>query len=383
MKVDIVIIGAGMAGAAAAFHLARADLNTDSRCGERIILLEGEAQPGYHSTGRSAALYEPCLGNATVRAFNVASAKFLNFPPAGFADRPLMSRRGELTIADEARRDALDQVLALDGLGGHEIREIAAGQARAMIPILRPDQIRWAAYEPDVMDMDVNAIHQGFLKGFSARGGRLLRDAPVRGIERRPRGWRIEAGAESFEADIVVNAAGAWADDVAVLAGLAPLGLQPKRRTAAILPAPEGLDIHGWPVFGVAGEPGYFKPEAGKLLVSPGDATPVPPQDVQPEELDVAHLVDWFESRTTLTVRRVERRWAGLRTFAPDNSPVLGEDPAAPGFWWLAGQGGYGIMMAESLARSLARLMLQGELPEDLRVLGVTAAAVAPHRLRG
>ena len=178
------------------------------------------------------------------------------------------------------------------------------------------------------------------------------------------------------------SAAGAWADTVAVLAGLAPLGLQPKRRTAAILPAPEGLDIHGWPAFGVAGEHGYFKPEAGKFLVSPGDATPVEPQDVQPEELDVAILVDWFETRTSLTVRRVERRWAGLRTFAPDNSPVLGEDPAAAGFWWLAGQGGYGIMMAESLARSLAALMAGGELPEDIRALGVDIPAIDPGRFR-
>jgi D-arginine dehydrogenase len=377
MKVDIAIIGAGMAGAAAAYHLANARGD-----GERIVLLEGESQPGYHSTGRSAALYEPGLGNATVRAFNVASARFLSAPPQGFAERPLMTRRGELTIADEAHRADLDQVLALDGLGGHAIREISAEQALAMIPILRADQIRWAAHEPDVMDMDVNAIHQGFLRGFAARGGKLLCDAPVRRLERRLGGWRIEAGAAFFEADIVINAAGAWADTVAALAGLAPLGLQPKRRTAAILPAPDGLDIHGWPALGVAGEHGYFKPETGKFLVSPGDATPVEPQDVQPEELYVAILVDWFETRTSLTVCRVERRWAGLRTFAPDNSPVLGEDPAASGFWWLAGQGGYGIMMAESLARSLAALMGRGDLPEDLRALGVTPAAVAPQRLR-
>lgn len=376
MKSDILIIGAGMAGAAAAYELAGAG-------GRSVILLEGESRPGYHSTGRSAALYEPGFGNPTVQAFNVASADFLKSPPPGFAERPLMTRRGEINICDGDHRADLDRVLALDGLGGHEIREISPERALAMIPILRPAQIRWAASEPDVMDMDVNAIHHGFLRGFAARGGRLLCDAPVRRIERRQGGWRLEAGAEIFEASIVVNAAGAWADSVAGLAGVAPLGLQPKRRTAAILPGPEGFDIHDWPVLGVAGEDAYFKPEAGKLLVSPGDATPVEPHDVQPEELDVAILVDWFESKTTMTVRRVERRWAGLRTFAPDGSPVLGEDPMAPGFWWLAGQGGYGIMMAESLGRSLARLMLRADLPEDVRALGVTPAAVAPHRLRG
>ena len=378
MKPEIVIIGAGMAGAAAAYALVQAGSD-----GSRIVLLEGEAQPGYHSTGRSAALYEPALGNETVRAFNVASARFLTSPPTGFAERALMTRRGELTAADGAQRDELDRLLALDGLGGHEIREIPAERALAMLPILRPDRVRWAAFEPEVMDIDVNALHQGFLKGFAAAGGKLICNAPVGRIERRQGCWHVEAGDQTFTAEIVINAAGAWADSIAVRAGLAPLGLQPKRRTAAILPAPEGMDIHAWPVFGVAGEPGYFKPESGKLLVSPGDATPVEPQDVQPEELDVAILVDWFETQTTLPVRRVERRWAGLRTFAPDNSPVLGEDPAAPGFWWLAGQGGYGIMMAESLARSLARLLRKGDLPEDVRALGVDPAAIGPQRLRG
>ena len=378
MKSDILIIGAGIAGAAAAYELAGARVG-----GGRVILLEGESQPGYHSSGRSAALYEPVLGNATVRAFNVASAGFLASPPPGFADHPLMIRRGELTISDGDHRADLGAILALDGLGGHEIREVSSERALAMIPILRPALIRWAAYEPDVMDMDVNAIHQGFLKGFAARDGQLLCDAPVRRIERRRGCWRLEAGPEVFETNIIVNAAGAWADSIAGLAGLAPLGLQPKRRTAAILSGPEEVDIQDWPVLGVAGEDAYFKPEAGKLLVSPGDATPVEPQDVQPEELDVAILVDWFESKTILTVRRVERRWAGLRTFAPDDRPVLGEDPTAPGFWWLAGQGGYGIMMVESLARSLAGLMLQGDLPEDVRTLGVSPAAIAPQRLRG
>jgi D-arginine dehydrogenase len=377
MKTDIAIIGAGMAGAGAAFALAQS-----RGSGSGILLLEAESQPGYHSTGRSAALYEPALGNAIVRAFNVASGAFLNAPPPGFAERPLMSRRGELTIADGDQRAALDELLALDGLGGHEIREIPAEKALAIVPILRPALVRWAAFEAEVMDMDVNAIHQGFLRGFASRGGRLLCDAPVRRIDRQDNGWRLEAGSETIEADMIVNAAGAWADRIAVMAGLPPVGLQPKRRTAAILPAPEGIDTHAWPVFGVAGEAGYCKPESGKLLVSPGDATPVDPQDVQPEELDVAILVDWFETKTTESVRRVERRWAGLRTFAPDNSPVLGDDPSAPGFWWLAGQGGYGIMMAESLARSLASLMQRGELPEDLRALGVSPAAVSPLRLR-
>jgi D-arginine dehydrogenase len=376
---NVAIIGAGMAGAAAGYVLAQSRGNA-----EKIILIERESQPGYHSTGRSAALYEPALGNATVRAFNAASGAFLSLPPTGFADRPLMSRRGELTVADADtdQRAELDRMLALDGTAGHVIRAISAAEAMAMVPILRPELVTFACHEPDVMDMDVNALHQGFLRGFAAAGGKLVCNAGIERIERTGQTWRILAGGETLQARGIVNAAGAWADEIAALAGVARIGLQPKRRTAAILPAPDGYDIHDWPVFGVAGEPGYFKPESGKLLVSPGDATPVDPQDVQPEELDVAILVDWYETKTTQTVRRVERRWAGLRTFAPDNAPVLGEDTGARGFWWLAGQGGYGIMMAESLGRSLTSLMNHGELPADLRSLGVTPAAVSPARFR-
>ena len=177
MKCDILIIGAGMAGASAGYALAGA-LGPASR----IVLLEGESQPGYHSTGRSASLYEPGFGNATVRAFNIASALFLRSPPAGFSESPLMTPRGEITVADQDHRVELDHVLALDGLGGHDIREISPSQALAMIPILRPGQIRWVCHEPEVMDMDVNAIHRGFLKGFAARDGRLLCDAPVHRI---------------------------------------------------------------------------------------------------------------------------------------------------------------------------------------------------------
>jgi D-arginine dehydrogenase len=370
---DILIVGAGISGAAAGYALAGK---------RRVVLLEGEAQPGYHSTGRSAALYEPSLGNATVRALSSASRGFLATPPPGFAEQPLLTPRGELTVADGERRAALDALLALNGQFGAELREISAAAACAKVPILRRDEIRWAAYEPGVMDMDVHAIHRGFLKSFATRGGRLVCDAPVRRIQRRNGVWQVEAGAESFSAPIVVDAAGAWAEAVAGLAGLAPLGLQPKRRTAIILPAPDGQDVRAWPVLGFAGEDAYLNSQSGKLLASPGDATPVEPQDVQPEELDVALLVDWLERRTTLTVRRIERRWAGLRTFASDNSPVVGEEPAAPGFFWLAGQGGYGIMMAESLSRSLASLLLEGELPPDISELGVTAEAIGPARFR-
>jgi D-arginine dehydrogenase len=373
MDCDIIVIGAGISGAAAGYYLA---------AGRRVVLLEREAQPGYHSTGRSAALYEPSLGNATVRAFDIASGPFLKAPPAGFCEAPILTPRGELTICDADNRPILDDLLALNGIGGNEIREIDVDRALAMIPLIRHEGLRWAAYEPGVMDIDVHALHRGFLKGLVARGGQLICDAPVTGADRRAGIWRVQAGSDRFCAPILVDAAGAWADHVAALAGVAPLGLQPKRRTAAILPAPDGVDVRSWPVLGAAGEDAYLNSHAGKLLASPGDATPVEPQDVQPEELDVAIMVDWVERKTTMTVRRIERRWAGLRTFAPDNSPVMGEDPSMPGFWWLAGQGGYGIMMSESLGRSLAALMHEGELPADVRASGATIEAIHPRRFK-
>jgi D-arginine dehydrogenase len=373
MDCDILIIGAGISGAAAAYAIGGS---------RRVIMLEGEFQPGYHATGRSAALYEPALGTVTVQRFNAASGSFLRSPLLGFADRPLMTRRGGLTIADAEGRPALDRLLKLDVPSGHAVQELTAEAAVAMVPILRRDLVHWAALEPGVMDMDVHAIHQGYLRGFASAGGKLVCDAPVKRIERRNGLWETEAAGQSFRAPIVVNAAGAWADEVARSAGLSPLGLQAKRRTVVILPAPDGLDTREWPVTTFAGEAGYLKPEAGKLLVSPGDATPVEPQDIQPEELDVALLVDWFENKTTMSVKRVERQWAGLRTFASDDSPVLGEDPDAAGFHWLAGQGGCGIMMSESLGRSLASLLLRGELPADIRALGVDPADISPRRLR-
>ena len=181
------------------------------------------------------------MGNATVRAFNIASGPFLKSPPAGFAERPLMTPRGELTICDGENRPALERLLALDGIGGNKVSKISLAEAASLVPVIRREGMRWAAYEPDVMDMDVHAIHQGYLKGFAARGGKLLCDAPVTRIERRDGLWRIEADSEVVAAPLVINAAGAWANSVAALAGLSPLGLQPKRRTAAILPRPRGL----------------------------------------------------------------------------------------------------------------------------------------------
>ncbi|HWA42796.1 MAG TPA: FAD-binding oxidoreductase [Hypericibacter adhaerens] len=368
---DAIVIGAGISGAAAAYELAE---------GRRVLMLEAESRPGYHSTGRSAALYTPNYGNAVVRALILAGRPFLDRPPAGFTDQPMTKPRGAITIAGPADDAIFEERLALSG-PGHEIHEISPDEAVRRVPILRREVVARALYETDIEDMDVARIHQGFLTGFRHRGGELVCDARADRIERRPDGWEIRAGDVVATAPVLVNAAGAWADEVATLAGLPPVGLVPKRRTAILVDLPPGADPASWPALDDCSNEHYFRPDSGtRLMVSPADETPSPPCDAQPDEMDVAYLVDWLERTTTLQVRRLPHQWAGLRSFVADHSPVVGPDPLAPGFYWLAGQGGYGIMLASPLARGLKGLIDADALPADLIEQGATAAALAPRR---
>jgi D-arginine dehydrogenase len=368
---DFLIIGAGVSGAGAGFELSRHG---------KVILLEAESQPGYHTTGRSAALYTRYYGNRVARALNHASLAFLENPPAGFADHPLLSPRGFLGFAPPEATDAVEHMLALDP-SGREIVEISVARAVELVPILKPASIGRAAYEEGVLDMDVHAIHHGFLRGLAARGGKVATDARATAVERGNGRWRVRAGGETYAAPVLVNAAGAWADEIGRLAGLAPIGLAPKRRTAIMIDVP-GIDLRRWPGVDQLDNEHYFKPDADRLMISPGDVTPSPPCDAQPEDLDVALVVDWFEQVTSVAVRRIGRRWAGLRSFVADDAPVCGTEPEAPGFYWLAGQGGYGIMMSSSLGRAVTGLITAGALPEDIGALGVTEADLSPERCR-
>jgi D-arginine dehydrogenase len=369
---DFLVIGAGISGAAAAYELAAHG---------KVVVLEAESVPGYHSTGRSAALYTKNFGNATVRAFNRASLPFLSQPPTGFADHPLLSPRGVLTIGKAEQRADIDRLLEIGRADGSVV-EVSQAQALELAPILRPEAVAFAAYEAGVMDMDVAGIHQGFLKGLKARAGTVLCDAGVAALERRDGAWHARTSAATFAAPIVINAAGAWADKVAGMAGMRPVGLVPKRRTAIVVELPEGMDSRRWPAFDEAGYGCYCKPETGRVLASPADATPVEPCDAWPEDLDVAIIADWLERTTLIPVRRIAQKWAGLRSFVADDAPVCGFDGAADGFFWLCGQGGYGIMMAESLGRTAAHLIAHGDLPDDIRDAGLAAADIGPQRLR-
>lgn len=368
---DIIVIGGGIAGVSAACELALA--------GAAVLLLEAEDQLAYHSTGRSAALLFQNYGPPKVRKLTTAGRPFFMAPPEGFSEHPLFAPRGVLMIAPAGQDEAMTSLLA-DGDG---MVPISLDEALAKVPLLRRDKLALAAYEADAQDLDVHGLHGGYLRRFRAAGGRVATRAEVLALRREGGGWAVESKAGRFVAPVVVNATGAWADSVAGLAGLGPLGIQPKRRTAIIVEGPG--DGHGsavWPLIVDAAHTWYCKPEAGgKLLISPADETPVPPCDAQPEELDIALAVDRFQNAIDLAVRRVEHSWAGLRSFAPDGELVIGWDPRAEGFFWLAGQGGYGIQTAPAASQLTAGLIRQGKAPDVVLGAGLDPAELSPARL--
>ena len=357
MNADVLVIGGGIAGMSVAWRLAVA--------GARVILLEAESQCGTHSTARSAATLTENYGTAAVRRLSLASRAFLASPPPGFAETPLLRPRGSLTVARAGEEGLLDAALAEGRRHVPAMAPIAPAEVLRMVPVLRPEAVAAAFIEPDVGDIDVDALFNGYRRGLLAAGGTVVTNARAERIGRDGAAWWVQTPASRYGAAKLVNAAGAWADQVATLARIRPVGLVPKRRTALIVDAP---DSAGWPMVNDATETLYFKPDAGRLMVSPADATPTEPCDAYPEELDIAIAMDRLETMTTLAVRHVSHRWAGLRTFAPDHSPVVGEDPAAPGFFWLAGQGGFGVMTSPALSAAGADAVMGQPVASDITV---------------
>jgi D-arginine dehydrogenase len=371
-SVDYLIIGAGIAGASIAYWLARHG---------SVLMVERESQPGYHSTGRSAALYMESYGPPQVRALTCASRSFFEQPPAGFTDHPLLTPRGALFFATEDQKDELDAHEALVRSVSDKVQRLDAAQTHAMVPVLRDAGIIGAVYEEDAKDIDVHALHQGFLRGARAAGARVLCDAEVSSIERdEAQGvWRVASSQGQLQARVIINAAGAWADEVGKLAGATVIGLVPKRRSAFTFTAPEGSAA--WPAFMRVDESFYVKPDAGLLLGSPANADPVPPHDVQAEEMDIAIAIDHIQTWTTLDIRRPSHVWAGLRSFVADGSFVGGYDTQAPDFFWAAGQGGYGIQSAPAAGEAYAAMIIGQAVPAHIAHFGVDATQLSPVRL--
>jgi D-arginine dehydrogenase len=370
---DFVIVGAGIAGVSVAYHLSPH---------ARVLILERENVAAYHTTGRSAALHSETYGSAEIRGITVASGRFYRNPPAGFADHPVLTARGALTVGRADQSAAMDKAQADYAALVPSVRRVDQAEALRLQPLLRPEAAEGGGIlEPEADDMDVAAIHGGFLRGARAAGCGLRLSAELVALERKDGRWLIRLrDGETVSATNIINAAGAWADVVGNLAGAKTIGLVPKRRTAFTFDAPPGLDIGPLPMTIDFDESFYFKPEVGQFLASPADETPSPPCDVQPEEMDIAIAVERIETATKLSIRRIKNKWAGLRSFVADKNLVVGYDSDVDGFFWLAGQGGYGIQTGAAAGRIAAALALGQELPADIAALGVTKVALLASR---
>lgn len=350
-KFDVAIVGAGIAAAGIGAQLAQR--------GAKIVLLEAEDRPGVHSTGRSAAIFVQNYGNDAIRALSRASFKYFQAPPKDVFDYPVLGDRGILFVANAAHKSHLDELLA----AGEGLTPISVEQAVDMVPLLDPNQLVAAAYEPDAKDLDVAALHQGWLKQIKQLGGAVWTQSELLSGVRQSGHWVLDTKRGDVLATRLVNAAGAWGDVVAARCGVRPLGLQPKRRTIGVLTSPVPAQSKHWPMLLDAGDTWYMKPDAGQLLVSPADEDLVEPHDAFVDDMVLAEGLFRFEQMVDFDVTRLEHSWAGLRVFSPDDTPVSGYSADQEGFFWLVGQGGYGIQTSAALSELAACQLMGIELP--------------------
>jgi D-arginine dehydrogenase len=369
--VDVAIIGGGIAGISLAYFLS---------AHRSVTVLERETALGYHSSGRSAAEFAFRFHSAVVGKLAKVSYPFLTNPPAGFTETELLKRRGNLLIADAEKAERLEQVFADESAAGPGLERLTVDQAIERVPILNPDYVVDAFYDPDCWDIEAENLLQGFAKGARANGATIRNGTEVRSAVWDDGAWVLDTTAGEIRAKTAVNAAGAWADKTAELFGLKPLGIVPYRRTAITVDVPAGIDVGALPEICEIDEVFYMKPEAGRLMVSPADATESEPCDAQPEELDIAYAAWYLEQATTIAISHVAHSWAGLRTFAKDRVPVVGFSGEKEGFFWLAGQGGFGIQTAPALGRLAADLLVGNPVAEDFAKHGLGAQIFAPGR---
>ena len=373
---DVIVVGAGMAGASVGWQLAQA--------GRQVLVLERESQHGYHTTGRSAALFEEHYGPLQVQALTRASRAFYEQPPAGFTDYPILHPRGVMYVGTAAQKALIDAAYAEAVKHSPDAQRLDGDALRALVPVLN-DSIVDGFVDDGARDIDVHALHQGFLRGMRQAGGQLWCNAEVSALalDGARRTWTVTlADGRTAQARTLVNAAGAWADHIGELAGARAMGLVPARRSAFTFPVPEGLDATHWPAVISADERFYFKPDAGQLLGSPANADATYPHDVQPEEEDIATGIWNIEQATTLSIRRPSHTWAGLRSFVADGEMVIGWDSHVPEFFWVAAQGGYGIQSAAGYSLLARNLLLAEPVDEQLLRQGVQTELLAPARLQ-
>ncbi|WP_138379659.1 NAD(P)/FAD-dependent oxidoreductase [Luteithermobacter gelatinilyticus] len=376
---DFLIIGGGIAGASAGYFLSPHG---------KVLVLEKEQVPGYHTTGRSAAFFAETYGNEVVQKLTRASRSFFETPPEGFSDTPLLSDRGALYVARPEQEEALIRDYRYKKKVSPDLEFLSAAEIEAMVPCLKKNYAVSGYREPGCKDIDVHALHQGYLRGLKKQGGEILCQTEVCQMEKTREGaWHVLTGTHEIMSPVVINAAGAWGDVVARLAGVRPVRLQPKRRTVltlalngtpyeTIVPADMPLTLDAEDDF-------YFKPESGGLLLSPCDETDCPPCDVQPDEMDIAYAMNRLEQATHIRLRHIERKWAGLRTFAADRAPVIGYDPTRENYFWCVGQGGFGIQTSPALGRLVRDLVLRRNVAGHLQLMDLKLTELTVERLRG
>jgi D-arginine dehydrogenase len=368
---DVIIIGGGIAGASLACFLSPH---------AKILILEAEAHVACHSTGRSAAFFSESYGGPVVQPLTIASKDFLFSPPSGFADAPLVRPRGALHIARYDQQDVATNMFNAYAKLSPNLHRIDKAAVDQLAPMLKPEWAISGIFDPDCNDIDVDILHQGYLRQARQHGAKLLTNAPVRGLLREGAHWQVATAQGQFSSAVVVNAAGAWGDRVGALAGLPAIGLTPMQRTIIVF-SPSGYPVSpNAPLILDVGETFYFKPDGANIWASPSDETPVLAGDVQPDEITIAIAADRIENATRYHIPSISRRWAGLRTFAPDRAPVFGFDSRAQGFFWCVGQGGFGIQTSAAAAMLCAAQIAGHLIPDTLTQSGVSAARYAIQR---
>jgi D-arginine dehydrogenase len=371
-RVEVIVIGGGIAGCSLAGALSAQ---------RQVLVLEREAQPAYHASGRSAAIYIEPYSSDPIFALTLGTLPFLLNPPEGFAEAPLLTPRGYLLLAPKGSEAEVDAYLENWAHRCTDLEEISLEAAHGLLPVLRQGYAGRAVYDRNALAMDTHGMIQGYLRQVKAGGGRFQGGAEVVGIEKFGDTFTVSlASGARFEAPVVVNAAGAWASAVGALAGASPLRLSPLRRSAALISGPEGADVRAWPAVSSLQKSFYFKPEGGELMVSPADETPFDACDAYPDDYDLAVGIARAEECADLKVQRINSSWAGLRTFSDDGQPIYGFDPTLPGFYWCAGQGGTGFQTAAGGAAWCAAEILGAAPPEAVMAQPFDTAAFRPER---